>query len=141
MRYVIVPYAPAVAEHTITGCKGCPKYHFSTEGGYDECGHEDLNWPTVSGDAIPPFCPIVKTGDEPLPASSHKIVFIYGGTNPYIPSKAALIMLEQGEDLRFRLSYDLQLTPDMTYAQACKHLGEALLHHLSCESVVDNLGV
>lgn len=141
MRYVIVPYAPAVAEHTITGCRDCPKHHFSTEGGYAECGHEDLNCPTVSGDDIPSFCPIAKTGDEPLPASSHKIVFTYGGPNPYIPKKKALIMLEQGKDLRFRLSYGVQLTPNMTYAQACRHFGEALLHHLSCESIVDNQGV
>lgn len=141
MRYVIVPYVPAVTEHTITGCRDCPNYHFSTEGGYDECCHKDLNLPAVSGDDIPSFCPIAKTGNEPLPASSHKIVFTYGGPNPYIPEKKALVVLEQDSDLRFRLSYGLQITSNMTYVQACRHLGEALLHHLSCESVVNNQGV
>ena len=72
-----------------------------------------------------------------------KTVFTYGGSNPYIPTKNGLIELRQSEDEngRFTLTYGCEVTPDLTYARACGELGAAILHHLSCESIVNNEGV
>lgn len=38
----------------------------------------------------------------------------------------------------FSVQYGKQLDHDLTYAEACKKIGEALLHHLSNEGLVDN---
>lgn len=72
-----------------------------------------------------------------------KTVFTYGGNNPYCPTTEALIQLRQSEDRngRFILTYGCEKTPGLTYARACKALGEAILHHLSCESIVNNQGL
>lgn len=73
-----------------------------------------------------------------------KTVFTYGGPNPYLPTKEALIELRQAEDSQglclFILTYGCQVTPSLTYARAAKALGEAILHHLSCKSIVNNEG-
>lgn len=72
-----------------------------------------------------------------------KTVFTFGGSNPYSPTKDALIELRQSDDKqgRFILSYGCEVKPGLTYAQAAHALGEAMLHHLSCESIVNNEGV
>ena len=38
----------------------------------------------------------------------------------------------------FAVQYGHQLDERLTYAEACAKLGEAILHHLSCEGLVDN---
>lgn len=38
----------------------------------------------------------------------------------------------------FRVVYGRQIDDDLDYGQACTKLGQALLHYLSCESLVDN---
>jgi hypothetical protein len=72
-----------------------------------------------------------------------KTVFTFGGSNPYAPSKDALIELRQSDDkqARFILSYGCEVKPGLTYTQAARALGEAILHHLACESIVNNEGV
>lgn len=71
-----------------------------------------------------------------------KTVFTYGGPNTFRPVHDALIELRQSEDKhgRFILTYGCEVTPGLTYARACSALGQALLHHLSCESIVNNEG-
>ena len=71
-----------------------------------------------------------------------KTVFTYGGSNPYAPTKDAMIELRQSEDKKglFVLSYGCEVAPGLTYARACTALGQAILHHLSCESIVNNEG-
>jgi hypothetical protein len=70
-------------------------------------------------------------------------VFTYGGKNHYSPNKKAMIELRQSEDKngRFILSYGCEVKPSLSYSQACKELGAAILHHLTCESIVNNEGV
>ena len=72
-----------------------------------------------------------------------RTVFTYGGHNPYCATADAMIQLRQSEDkdARFILTYGCEKTPDLTYSMACRKLGEAMLHHLSCESIVNNEGV
>lgn len=71
-----------------------------------------------------------------------KTVFTYGGPNPYLPTRAALIELRQSEDTngRFILTYGCEVAPGLTYAQGAKKLGEAIFHHLACESILNNQG-
>jgi len=72
-----------------------------------------------------------------------KTVFTYGGNNPYCSTADAMIQLRQSEDNegRFVLTYGCEKTPGLTYSEACRALGEAILHHLSCESIVNNEGL
>lgn len=53
----------------------------------------------------------------------------------------AHIKLEQharGRSKRFRVSYGLQVREDLTYDQAAKELGAALMHHAACEGRLNN---
>ena len=72
-----------------------------------------------------------------------KTVFTYGGPNPYLLNKDELIELRQSDDknARFILTYGTEVKPGLNYADACTHLGAALLHHLSCEGIINNEGV
>lgn len=38
----------------------------------------------------------------------------------------------------FAVQYGHQLDEMLTYGEACVFLGQAILHHLSCEGLVDN---
>ena len=71
-----------------------------------------------------------------------KTVFTYGGNNPYNPTAAAMIELRQSEDKNglFILTYGCEVTPRLTYARACSAVGAAILHHLACDSIVNNQG-
>lgn len=69
-----------------------------------------------------------------------KTVFTYGGPNPYKPDEPALIVLEQRANKLFDLTYGVEVTPNMPYAQAAARLGGAIMHHLACESTLDNTG-
>jgi len=64
-----------------------------------------------------------------------KTVFTFGGSNP--------IELKQSDNKqgRFILSYGYEVKRNLTYAQAAKALGEAMLHHLACEGQLNNEGV
>ena len=72
-----------------------------------------------------------------------KTVFTYGGNNPYCPTAEALIVLKQSDskEALFNLTYGCEITPSLTYSMACRKLGEAMLHHLSCEGIVNNEGL
>lgn len=75
------------------------------------------------------------------------VVFEFGGANPYatrdakdkISPSIMLICLEQRRvaGKKFRLTYGLEVKDDLTYEEAARALGLALLHHLSCEGVLD----
>ena len=69
-----------------------------------------------------------------------KTVFEFGGSNPYLKTRNAMIELRQSEDNngRFILTYGCEVKAGLDYARAAKALGEAILHHLSCESIVNN---
>lgn len=72
-----------------------------------------------------------------------KTCFETGGPNPYPGAKtASLITLEQSESGKqlFRVTYGLHVDNGLTYAEAAKALGECILHHLCCESLVSNEG-
>lgn len=72
------------------------------------------------------------------------IVFSTGGKNFYNKaSSAQLITLEQNlstKDKLFKLTYGLQVKNRLTYAEACKALGMAILHKACCEGMASNEG-
>jgi hypothetical protein len=53
-----------------------------------------------------------------------------------------LIKLEQRTNKQglFRVTYGLQVTDELTYAQACAELGQCILHALACNSELNNEG-
>ena len=67
-----------------------------------------------------------------------KTVFEFGGSNPYLKTRNAMIELRQSEDNngRFILTYGCEVKPGLNYAQAASELGECLMHHLACESII-----
>ena len=72
-----------------------------------------------------------------------KTVFEFGGPNPYSKlGPVSLIHLRQSdaEGRRFSLQYGIQIEQGLTYSQAYKALGQALMHHLACEGKLDNNG-
>jgi len=71
-----------------------------------------------------------------------KTVFTYGGNNPYDAGFPALITLLQSDQKhgRFTLIYGMEITVNMQYAEACKKLGQAIMHHLACESLINYEG-
>ena len=52
------------------------------------------------------------------------------------------IRLEQGVGggKRFRVTYGQQIDSGLSYGNACKKLGEAILHALACEGKIENDG-
>lgn len=48
------------------------------------------------------------------------------------------ITLQQAGKDNFAVRYGKQVDAGLTYSQACSKLGQAFMHHLSCESKVDN---
>ena len=71
-----------------------------------------------------------------------KTVFTFGGNNQYLTYENSMIQLRQSEDMKglFILAYGCEITHGLNYSMACKALGEAILHYLSCESIVNNEG-
>jgi hypothetical protein len=71
-----------------------------------------------------------------------KIVFTYGGANPYDTTQPAMIVMRQseGKGKLFRINYGVSVDDKLTYAKACKVLGEVMLHHLACEDQINNKG-
>jgi hypothetical protein len=55
-----------------------------------------------------------------------------------LPTPWGPIKLEQMGRDRFAVTYGKQVDSDLTYAQACTKLGQALMHWLSCADKVDN---
>ena len=72
-----------------------------------------------------------------------KTVFTYGGQNPYTAKPEALIELRQSEgtEALFIVRYGREVKTGLSYSRACSELGAAILHHLACESIVNNEGV
>lgn len=50
------------------------------------------------------------------------------------------VVQEQNKAGLFRVIYGLDISDKLTYLQACASIGQALLHHLSCEGIVNNEG-
>lgn len=72
-----------------------------------------------------------------------KKVFTTGGRNPFKgASTADMITVRQRESGRrlFDVVYGLQVKSNLTYAEACKELGAAILHLQCCEGLASNEG-
>jgi hypothetical protein len=68
-------------------------------------------------------------------------VFEFGGANPFKAAKTkSLITLQQYESkpFLFKCTYGLEVKDKLTYGEACAKLGQAILHHLACEGLVNN---
>lgn len=63
-------------------------------------------------------------------------VFTYGGNNTLDPKAPAWVAMVQTGCNKFTVIYGLQVKAGLNYAQAAKALGEAILHHLACESII-----
>lgn len=51
------------------------------------------------------------------------------------------ITLKQSSNKLFIVTYCLQVIRGLDYSAACAELGQCILHHLACESLLDNDGV
>lgn len=72
-----------------------------------------------------------------------RIVFEHGGANTFAKATTArLITLEQYQPRGklFRCTYGLEVKDKLTYNEACKELGAAILHNACCEGKADNTG-
>ena len=70
-----------------------------------------------------------------------KTVFEYGGPNQYSGTGSLIHMWQsEAKGKHFTLQYGLQLDENMTYRRACAELGSSILHHLACESIINNEG-
>ena len=63
-------------------------------------------------------------------------VFTYGGTNSLDPKAPAWIAMVQTGRNKFTVIYGLQVKSELNYAQAASELGECIMHHLACESII-----
>ena len=73
-----------------------------------------------------------------------KTVFEFGGRNPFNGATVdSMITVQQSENENalFDVHYGLQVKRMLTYKQACYEIGQVILHHLSCESIVNNEGM
>lgn len=71
--------------------------------------------------------------------SNNQVCFATGGPNPYAGASAAqLIELQQKGLDNFTVVYGLQVKPGLTYGQAAKELGAAIMHMQSCNGWLDN---
>jgi hypothetical protein len=72
-----------------------------------------------------------------------KRVFQCGGPNPYSGALVdELIEVHQGggRDKLFKVYYGLQCKSGLSYEQACKEIGAAILHNACCEGQASNEG-
>lgn len=46
------------------------------------------------------------------------------------------VTLQQINNRSFAVRYGMQVDHGLTYSEACKRLGEAILHHLNCEGKI-----
>lgn len=72
-----------------------------------------------------------------------KTIFTYGGKNPFDGAKVPdMITVEQSaaRGKHFRVTYGLQQHDGLTYTEACKEIGQCILHHLCCEGIASNEG-
>lgn len=75
---------------------------------------------------------------------TNKLIFSTGGKNHYNPkSENELILLWQSEAKHglFVLDYGLSHKAGLNHSQACKQLGQAILHNLCCEGIASNEGL
>jgi len=63
-------------------------------------------------------------------------VFTYGGTNTLDPKAPSWIAMAQTGRNKFTVIYGLQVKAGLNYAQAASKLGECIMHHLACESII-----
>lgn len=72
-----------------------------------------------------------------------KTVFTYGGSNTLNPSVKGWITMEQhgGRRKLFKVTYGKQVSDNLPYIRAATELGLCIMHHLACESRLDNDGV
>ena len=86
--------------------------------------------------------PVVITFSALTNGHAMQTVFTHGGYNPWNCKAKALIEMRQSEDKKalFTVIYGAQYDENLTYARAAKKLGEALMHHLACEGLLNNEG-
>lgn len=48
------------------------------------------------------------------------------------------VKVEQMANLKFRVTYSMQVKSNLTYAQAAKEFGECVFHALACSGKLDN---
>ena len=65
-----------------------------------------------------------------------KVVFTYGGSNPYLPEADALISLVEYSNNEFVVNYGKQESEIIDYRIAAHALGECLMHHLASEGLL-----
>lgn len=72
--------------------------------------------------------------------AKNSVCFSTGGANPFkaAPRGSQLIELrQQGRD-RFSVRYGLQLRERLTYGEAARELGAAIMHAAACNGLLDN---
>ena len=70
-------------------------------------------------------------------------VFEFGGPNTYRGAQTkSLIQADQQEsgDFLFAVTYGLERKEALSYSEACRALGAAILHHQCCEGTASNEG-
>lgn len=67
-----------------------------------------------------------------------KVVFTYGGPNPYRPKAKALISLARYNNGKFVVTYGDQVSERLSYYEASQELGGCLMHHLASEGLLDS---
>ena len=73
-----------------------------------------------------------------------RTVFTTGGANPFPRAPAKHLIEVRQEDTKrglFTVIYGLQVTPGLTYTQACTEIGACVLHSACCEGLATNEGV
>ena len=68
------------------------------------------------------------------------LCFATGGDSPFkdAPRGSQLIELRQQARDRFSVRYGLQLRESLTYGEAARELGAAIMHAAACDSKLDN---
>ena len=72
--------------------------------------------------------------------NNNRLCFATGGANPYTdaPEGSHLIELRQHGKDNFSVRYGLQVNSRLTYAEAARELGSAIMHKLACDGELDN---
>ena len=73
-----------------------------------------------------------------------KTVFEFGGPNHFNGARSRSIIQadqQQGGDRLFTVTYGLERKPGLTYSEACRALGAAILHYQCCEGIASNEGL
>lgn len=70
--------------------------------------------------------------------SKNKVCAVYGASDAKLGRSAFAITLRQQGIDRFSVTYDSQVSADLSYADAAAEFGSCIMHYESCRGVVDN---